>query len=41
MKSASVIFMARTEAMMWLWQIVTSCGCEERVRAQRHTKVAS
>jgi len=40
MKSASVIFMPRTEAITCLPQIVTLCGCNERIGAQRGTKVA-
>ena len=39
MKSASVIFMSRTEAIMCLPQIITLCGCEERMGDQMGTKV--
>jgi len=31
MRSASVIFMSRTEAIMCLPQIITLHGCEERM----------
>ena len=37
MKSASAIFMSRTEVIMCLLQIVT---CEERMGDQRGTKTA-
>jgi len=40
MRSASVIFMSRTEAIMCLQQIITLQGCEERMGDQRGTKVA-
>jgi len=40
MRSASAIFMSRTEATTCLPQIITLCGCEERMGAQRGTKVA-
>jgi len=40
MRSASVIFMSQTEAITCLPQIVTLCGCEERMGDQRGTKVA-
>ena len=40
MRSASTIFMSRTEAIMCLLQIVTLSGCEERMGAQRGIKVA-
>jgi len=40
MRSASAIFMSRTEAITCLPQIVTLRGCEERMGAQRGTKVA-
>jgi len=40
MRSASAIFMSHTEAITCLLQIVTLHGCEERMRAQRDTKVA-
>jgi len=38
MRSASAIFMSRTEAIVST-QIVTLHGCEERTEAQRGTKV--
>jgi len=40
MRSASAIFMSRTEVIMCLLQIVTLRGCEERMGDQRGTKVA-
>ena len=40
MKSASVIFISRTEAITCPPQIVTLRGCEERTGAQRGVKVA-
>ena len=40
MRSASAIFMSRTEAILCLPQIVTLHGCEERMGIQRGTKVA-
>ena len=40
MGSASVIFMSHAEAITCLPQIITLCGCEERMGAQRGTKVA-
>ena len=40
MRSASVIFMFRTEAIMCLLQIVTLRGCEQRMGDQRGTKAA-
>jgi len=40
MRSASAIFMSRTEAITCPVQIVTLRGCEERMGAQRGTKVA-
>jgi len=40
MRSASAIFMSRTEAIMCLPQIFTLHGCEERIEAQRGTMVA-
>ena len=40
MRSASAIFMSRTEAITCLPQIVTLRGCEERMGDQRGTKVA-
>jgi len=40
MRSASAIFMSRTEAIACLPQIVTLRGCEERIGDQRGTKVA-
>ena len=40
MRSASVTFMSRTEAIACLQQIVTLCGCEERMGDQWGTKVA-
>jgi len=40
MRSASVIFMSRTEAIMCLPQIVTLHSCEERMGDQKGTKVA-
>jgi len=40
MKSASSIFMSSTEVITCLPQIITLCGCEERMGDQRGTKVA-
>ena len=40
MRSASAIFMSRTEAITCLPQIITLRGCEERMGDQRGTKVA-
>ena len=40
MRSASAIFVSRTEAIMCLPQIVTLCGFEERMGDQRSIKVA-
>jgi len=40
MRSAAAIFMSHTKAITCLPQIVTLCGCEERMGAQRGTKVA-
>ena len=39
MKISSAIFMSCTEAITYLPQIVTLCGCEERMGDQRGTKV--
>ena len=41
MRSALAIFMSCTEAIMCLPQIVNLRGCEERMRAQRGTKIAN
>ena len=41
MRSASAIFMPCTEAVTCLLQIVTLCGCEEKMGDQRGTKVDS
>ena len=38
--SAILILMSHTEAIMYLPQIVTLHSCEERIGAQRGTKVA-
>ena len=40
MRSASVIFMSHTEAIICLPQISSIHGCEEKMGAQRGTKVA-
>ena len=41
MRSTSALLMSYTEAVMCLPQIVTLRGCEERMRAQKDTKVMS
>ena len=40
MRSASAIFMSRTEAITCLPQVITLRGYEERMGDQRGTKVA-